>query len=90
MSVMSRISVLLLGCAVLAAAVGVVWSRHETRTLFIQLQGLHADRDKLEIEWQQLKIEQSAWAAHGRVEQTARNELNMVIPSPTEVRLMKP
>ena len=30
------------------------------------------ERDALDIEWGQLKLEQSAWATHGRVEQTAR------------------
>jgi cell division protein FtsL len=49
-----------------------------------------AERDRLEIEWSQLKIEQSAWATHGRVEQTARTGLNMVIPTPQEVQLVQP
>ena len=67
-----------------------MWSRHETRSLFIQLQGLHSQRDALDIEWGQLKIEQSAWSTHGRVEQTARTSLKMVIPKPDEVRLVQP
>ena len=44
------------------SAVGVVWSKHEARSLFIELQGLKAERDALDIEWGQLKLEQSAWA----------------------------
>jgi cell division protein FtsL len=72
------------------SALAVVWSRHETRSLFIQLQGMHAKRDGLDIEWGQLKIEQSAWSTHGRVEQTARTDLKMVIPKPDEVRLVQP
>jgi len=74
----------------LASAVAVVWSTHETRSLFIRLQGLNSERDKLDIEWGQLKIEQSAWATHGRVEQTARAGLKMIIPRPEDVRLVKP
>jgi cell division protein FtsL len=85
-----RLTMLLLGVGLFASALGVVWSIHETRTLFIELQGLHADRDRLDIEWSQLKIEQSAWATHGRVEQTARTGLNMVIPTPQEVQLVQP
>jgi cell division protein FtsL len=54
------------------------------------LQGLNGERDALEIEWGQLKLEQSAWATHGRVEQTARVDLRMVIPRPDEVRIVKP
>ena len=85
-----RLSMMLVWAGLFASALGVVWSIHETRTLFIELQGLHADRDRLDIEWSQLKIEQSAWATHGRVEQTARTGLNMVIPTPQEVQLVQP
>ncbi|HEY8537744.1 MAG TPA: cell division protein FtsL [Steroidobacteraceae bacterium] len=76
--------------ALFASALAVVWSIHETRTLFIELQALTAERDRLEIEWSQLKVEQSAHATHGRVEQTARKGLNMVIPTPQEVQLVQP
>jgi cell division protein FtsL len=88
MNLLARLSLPVLWCLLLASAVGVVWSRHETRNLFIQLQSLHAQRDGLDIAWGQLKIEQSAWATHGRVEQTARTGLKMVIPRPEEVRLV--
>ncbi len=90
MSSLSRWSLPLLGCLIFGSAIAVVWSRHETRSLFIQLQGLHSQRDALDIEWGQLKIEQSAWSTHGRVEQTARTSLKMVIPKPDEVRLVQP
>jgi cell division protein FtsL len=88
MSLLTRLSMPVLWCLLLVSGVSVVWSRHETRSLFIQLQSLHAQRDGLDIEWGQLKIEQSAWATHGRVEQTARTGLKMVIPRPEEVRLV--
>jgi cell division protein FtsL len=90
MSVLGRLSMPVLWCLLLVSAVGVVWMRHETRSLFIQLQSLNSQRDALDIEWGQLKIEQSAWATHGRVEQTARAGLKMVIPKAEEVRLVQP
>ncbi len=62
-------------------AIAVVWSKHEARSLFIELQHLNAERDRLDIEWGQLKLEQSALAMHGRVEQNARVNLQMVIPT---------
>lgn len=85
-----RVVMSVLWVALLGGAVAVVWSKHEARSLFIQLQGLHAERDRLDIEWGQLKLEQSAWAMHGRVEQTARLNLKMVVPQPDEVRIVKP
>jgi cell division protein FtsL len=90
MSALAKITLLLLWALLLASAIGVVWSRHETRSLFIELQTLSSERDALDIEWGQLKLEQSAWSTHGRVEQTARVNLRMVIPRPNEVRIVTP
>lgn len=86
----SRIAMGVLWVTLLGASIAVIWSKHEARSLFIELQGLHAERDRLDIEWGQLKLEQSAWAMHGRVEQTARVNLQMVVPRPDEVRIVKP
>jgi cell division protein FtsL len=74
----------------LVSSIAVVKTKHEARSLFIQLQGLTGERDALDIEWGQLKLEQSAWATHGRVEQAARVDLRMVIPRPDEVRIVQP
>ena len=88
MSVAMRWAVTGLAIVLFASAIGVVWSKHQARSLFIQLQSLNSERDALDIEWGQLKLEQSAWATHGRVEQTARVGLRMVIPRPQEVRIV--
>lgn len=89
MNVLNRWTVAVLWLLLLGSAIAVVWSKHQARNLFIQLQSLHGERDALEIEWGQLKLEQSAWATHGRVEQTARVGLKMVIPRPDEVRIVR-
>jgi len=86
----ARVAMPVLGVLLLGASIAVVWSKHEARNLFIELQRLHAERDRLDIEWGQLKLEQSAFAMHGRVEQTARVNLQMVVPEPNEVRIVKP
>ena len=75
MSVGARFALAALWALLLASAIAVVWSKHQARSLFIQLQALTSERDALDIEWGQLKLEQSAWATHGRVEQTARVDL---------------
>jgi cell division protein FtsL len=90
MSVAMKAGVAVMSLALGVSAIAVVSTKHEARSLFIQLQGLNGERDALEIEWGQLKLEQSAWATHGRVEQTARVGLRMVIPRPNEVRIVKP
>ena len=90
MSPAAKLSMLALWATLLASAIAVVWSRHQTRTLFIELQSLSTQHDALDIEWGQLKLEQSAWSTHGRVEQTARVNLRMVVPPPNEVRIVTP
>lgn len=85
-----RVAIPVLWLLVLASAVAVVWSKHESRSRFTELQSLAAERDRLDIEWGQLKLEQSAWSTHARVEQMARRELEMVIPRPDEVRIVQP
>ncbi|MGB5132740.1 MAG: cell division protein FtsL, partial [Steroidobacteraceae bacterium] len=74
--------------AVLASAIAVVRARYEARTLFVQLERLSADRDRLNIEWSQLQLEQSAWSNHGFVERVASDRLHMRFPAPNEVRIV--
>ncbi|HEY5559748.1 MAG TPA: cell division protein FtsL [Steroidobacteraceae bacterium] len=76
--------------AVLASAIAVVRARHEARTLFVQLEQLSAERDRLNIEWGQLQLEQSAWSNHGFVERVASDRLRMTLPRPEEVRIVAP
>jgi cell division protein FtsL len=79
-----------LWAAVLGSAAAVVWVKHEARTLFVDLEKAAAERDRLNIEWGRLQLEQSAWSAHGFVEQVANRKLDMTIPSATDVRIVQP
>lgn len=76
--------------AVLASAVGVVYSKYASRKYFVELQALRAERDAVEVEWGRLRLEQNTWATHGRIERLARNKLEMHIPSPSEVVVITP
>ena len=84
----NKVLVGLAGALLLASALGVIWSKHQSRTTFIQLQRLQAERDRLDIEWGQLKIQQSSSATPGRVEQVAHSDLKMITPKPTDVRIV--
>lgn len=84
------LAVMALWCAVLASAAGVVYVKHEARSLFVELEKLSAERDRLNIEWGRLQLEQSAWSTHGFVEQVANQKLQMTIPKATEVRIVRP
>ncbi len=67
------------------SAMALVYTKHESRKLFIELEGLSHERDELNIEWGQLQIEQSTWAQHARIEQVATDDLALVRPATTEI-----
>lgn len=80
----------LLFAAALASALAVVYSQHQARTLFAELQGLQGVRDELELEWGKLQLEQSTLATHGRIETLARERLGMRMPPPEAVVIVRP
>jgi cell division protein FtsL len=85
-----RITVAALWVIVLGSSLAVVYAKHEARNRFNELQRLTNERDELDIEWGQLQLEQSTWATHGRVERVARDELRMVIPQASDLRIVQP
>ena len=80
----------MLWLAVLVSALGVIYGKQQARNRFSELQKLTTVRDDLDIEWGQLQLEQSTWATHGRVERVARDDLHMVTPKVSELRIVQP
>jgi len=85
-----RVLVAVLWLGVLGSSLGVIYAKHEARSRFNELQQLTQQRDDLDIEWGQLQLEQSTWATHGRVERVARDELHLVIPQASDLRIVHP
>ncbi len=75
---------------VLLSGVGVVYAKYLSRKYFVELELLRTQWEQNEIEWGRLQLEQSTLATHGRVEKTARRRLDMHIPAPQEVIVIKP
>jgi len=71
--------------AVVLSAVAVVYSKHQSRKLFVELQALYQQIDELDIEWGRLQLEQSTWSSHGRIEEIARKKLNMTLPKANDI-----
>ncbi|MCH7980279.1 MAG: cell division protein FtsL [Proteobacteria bacterium] len=67
------------------SALALVYTKHESRKLFVELEQLTDERDELNIEWGQLQIEQSTWATHARIEQVATDDLQLTRPATTEI-----
>lgn len=75
---------------VMASALAVVYSTHETRQLFMKLNQLNARHDAMSVEWGRLELEQSAWGTHARVERIARGKLHMVMPDSRDTVYVTP
>lgn len=87
---MARLMLTFLAAAVFVTALGVVFSTHESRRLFVELQALQKVRDEMHAQWGRLQLEQSTWATHGRIERLANEKLDMVIPPPGAVVIVRP
>jgi len=85
---MTRVNLLLL-LALIACALGVVTSQHKARNLFVELQKEKDLAQQMEVEWGQLRLEQSSWATPGRVEKVAAMKLQMQLPKGGQARYVR-
>lgn len=77
--------VLVFAVVCVTSAMALIYTKHESRKLFVELESLTHERDELNIEWGQLQIEQSTWATHARIEQVATDDLELMRPEATEI-----
>jgi len=82
------LNVLLLAAVVLCA-LSVVTSQHKARKLYIELQKQKEHAQQMEVEWGQLQLEQSTWAALTRVEKIAVQQLQMQFPKSGQIQFIR-
>ncbi|MGB3393149.1 MAG: cell division protein FtsL [Stenotrophomonas sp.] len=87
---MSRVILVALLLATIASAIGVVYSRHRHRQLFVELTRLEHARDELNIEFGRLQLEQATLAQATRVDQEARGRLGMKFPEAADIVVVRP
>ena len=82
---MRRINLILI-IVLLVSAVATVAAQHQARK---RLQALELERERahnLDVEFGQLQLEMSSWAAHTRIERIAREKLGMQPPDMKKVQ----
>jgi cell division protein FtsL len=89
MSLRAAIAMTILLGAVIASAIGVVYSIQQSRELFVELTKLGNERDDLNFEFGRLELEQATWAENNRVDQIARGRIGMVSPNPAETVVIR-
>lgn len=73
---------------VVVSALLVVGVTQDVRLRTSQLEVLRREAAELDVQWGQYLLEQSTWASYSRVENIAREELNMIEPGPEQIILV--
>lgn len=86
---MARLNLILLLIAV-GCGLATVTANHRARKLFSALEKEQQQMRALDVEWGQLQLELSTWAAHARIEKIAKERLQMKMPQPAQVIALEP
>jgi len=68
--------------------IGIVYTKYLSRVEFVELQALRAERQKLEVRWGELRLEEAALTTQSRIETKARGLLGMYLPRYQDVRVL--
>lgn len=73
----THLSTLILSVATLVSAFALIVLSHNQRNLYAELEQLHGERNKLDVELRELHMEQRFLAEHARLEEVATEKLGM-------------
>jgi cell division protein FtsL len=83
------ISVTFLCALLVISALSVIYSSHQTRNMYRDLQQLQKSHDDLEHEYEKLLLERAAWTDYTRLNRLAQDELEMIAPDVLEVVVLR-
>ena len=73
-----------------SSALGVVYTRHQSRHLAVQIGTLETLHDSAVAEWSRLQLEQAWLADAGQIERKATQQLAMQQPLNTRILVIRP
>lgn len=76
--------------AVICSALSVIYVSHLCRQLYSELSKLERESNTLQVEWGRYLLEQSSWASLSRIEQLAKDRLEMRVPGAEEIVVIRP
>jgi len=83
----NRLSIAL-AIILIACALGLINAQYQARRLFIELERAQSATRQYELQWTQLKLDQSTYGKHARIEAAAIKELNMVHLTPEHTQYL--
>ena len=79
---------LFLTAVLVASALSLVNARYQARHLFIDLERYQQQARQLDIDWAQLQLDQSTLGTNARIEQIARDKLDMTPLTPARTQYL--
>lgn len=72
------------------SAIAVIYSKYQSRLIFIEIQKKEKELDDYEVEWGRLQLELTTLTEENRVEIEARNRLALTLPAQNKIVFIKP
>lgn len=90
MAAIKTILMSLLVAMLMLSAIAVIYSKYQSRLLFIDIQNKEKQLDEYLVEWGRLQLELTTLTEETRVEIEARNRLMLTLPIQSEIVYIKP
>ena len=75
---MQRILVSVLLVVLMGSGLAVIYAKHKSRLVFIDIQKAEQGLDHLEVRWERLTLEERMLSDHNRVEKKARKNMGLI------------
>lgn len=90
MTVAKNLLLALLVTALLLSAIAVIYSKYQSRLLFMEIQKKEQELDDYEVEWGRLQLELTTLTEENRIEVEARDRLLLILPIQDKTIYLKP
>lgn len=90
MAAIKNILLSILIAMLLLSAIAVIYSKYQSRLLFIEIQKKEKQLDDYEVEWGRLQLELTTLTEENRIEIEARKRLMLTLPAQNKIVYIKP
>ena len=90
MNTLKNLLLTLLIATLLLSAIAVIYSKFQSRLIFMEIQKLEKELDDYEVEWGRLQLELTTLTEENRIEIEARTRLFLVLPIQDKIIYLKP
>jgi cell division protein FtsL len=89
MAAIKNILMSILIAMLMLSAIAVIYSKYQSRLLFIEIQNKEKQLDDYEVEWGRLQLELTTLTEENRIEIEARNRLMLTLPAQNKIVYIK-